>query len=138
MNKTTLRRVPLDTSTDWHQDGAFLGDGIRTVDVWLSLSSCGVDAPGLDIVPRRLDHLVETGTGDAKFSWSIAAAEVERAAGATPVCRPSFEPGDALLFDDLFLHRTACDATMTRERYAIETWFFAPSSYPSAQIPLVF
>jgi hypothetical protein len=25
-----------------------------------------------------------------------------------------------------------------RERYAIETWFFAPSAYPDGQIPLVF
>jgi hypothetical protein len=27
---------------------------------------------------------------------------------------------------------------MTRERYAIETWFFAPSRYPDAQIPLLY
>jgi hypothetical protein len=43
-----------------------------------------------------------------------------------------------LLFDDLFLHRTAVDPAMTRDRYAIETWFFAPSAYPAGQIPLVF
>ena len=28
-NKATLRRVPVKTSTDWHQDGAFLGQDIR-------------------------------------------------------------------------------------------------------------
>jgi hypothetical protein len=56
----------------------------------------------------------------------------------TPPCRPVFEPGDVLLFDDLFLHRTAVDPAMTRDRYAIETWFFAPSAYPAGQIPLVF
>jgi hypothetical protein len=27
---------------------------------------------------------------------------------------------------------------MTRERYAMETWLFAPSSYPDGQIPLVY
>jgi hypothetical protein len=27
---------------------------------------------------------------------------------------------------------------MTRERYAIENWFFGPSSYPDGQIPLVY
>jgi hypothetical protein len=26
---------------------------------------------------------------------------------------------------------------MTRERYAIETWFFAPSAYPEKYVPLV-
>jgi hypothetical protein len=138
MNKSTLRRVPLDTSADWHQDGAFLGEGIRTVNVWLSLSHCGRDAPGLDIVPRRLDQIVETGTEGASFPWSVAPDKVEQAGGASSVVRPIFEPGDVLLFDDLFLHRTAIDPGMTRERYAIETWFFAASTYPGKQIPFVF
>jgi hypothetical protein len=138
MNKSTLRRVPLDTSSDWHQDGAFLGEGIRTVNVWLSLSHCGRDAPGLDIVPRRLDHIVETGTEGASFQWSVAPDKVEQVCGANSVVRPIFEPGDVLLFDDLFLHRTAIEPDMTRERYAIETWFFAASTYPGKQIPFVF
>jgi ectoine hydroxylase-related dioxygenase (phytanoyl-CoA dioxygenase family) len=54
------------------------------------------------------------------------------------VLRPEFAPGDALLFDHLLLHRTAAGEEMTRERYAIETWFFAPSLYPGGQIPLVY
>jgi hypothetical protein len=60
-----------------------------------------------------------------------------RTGRALPVLRPAFEPGDALLFDEPFLHRTAVSPGMTRERYAIETWFFAPSVYPGKQIPLV-
>ena len=132
-----LDSVGLDTSTDWHQDGAFLGDGIRTVNMWLSLSHCGRDAPGLDIVPARLDHIVETGTEGAKFGWSVGPGVVERVSAATPVSRPVFEPGDALFFDDLFLHRTAIDPSMSRERYAIETWFFAPSAYPEKYVPLM-
>ena len=137
IDKCTLRRVGLDTSTDWHQDGAFLGDGIRTVNMWLSLSHCGRDAPGLDIVPARLDHIVETGTEGAKFGWSVGPGVVERVSAATPVSRPVFEPGDALFFDDLFLHRTAIDPSVSRERYAIETWFFAPSAYPEKYVPLM-
>lgn len=138
-NKCTLRRVAVDTTdANWHQDGAFLGDGIRSVNVWLSLSHCGRDAPGLDIVPRRLDRVVETGTEGAIFPWAVGPGVVERVSGENPACRPVFEPGDVLLFDDLFLHRTAVDPAMTRERYAIETWFFAPSAYPEGQIPLVF
>jgi hypothetical protein len=137
VDKCTLRRVGLDTSTDWHQDGAFLGEGIRTVNMWLSLSHCGRDAPGLDIVPGRLDRIVETGTEGAKFSWSVGPGVVDRVSTATPVTRPVFEPGDVLFFDDLFLHRTAIDSAMKRERYAIETWFFAPSAYPEKYAPLV-
>jgi hypothetical protein len=137
VKKCTLRRVPVDSGSDWHQDGAFLGDGIRTVNVWLSLTHCGDTAPGLDLVPTRLP-LVETGTEEAKFDWSVGPAVVERAAGDAGIVRPIFEAGDALLFDERFLHRTAVSPDMTIERYAIETWFFAPSHYPSPQVPIAF
>jgi hypothetical protein len=138
MNKSTLRRVPLDTIGDWHQDGAFLGQGIRTVNVWMCLSNCGRDAPGLDIVPRRLNYIVQTGTEGAIFPWAVSPAMVERACDGLPVARPIFEAGDVLLFDEFLLHRTAVEPGMTRQRYAIETWFFAPSTYPEKQIPFVF
>jgi hypothetical protein len=137
-NKCTLRRVPVDSNTNWHQDGAFLGEEIRTLNLWLALSHCGVDAPGLDIVPRRIDHVLETGTDGAIFDWSVSPNIVDDIAADAPVVRPEFGPGDALLFDQLFLHRTAVSPTMTRERHAIETWFFAPSTYPDGQIPIVF
>jgi len=136
-NKCTLRRVPIDASTEWHQDGAFLGQGIRAVNVWLALSDCGVDAPGLDLVPRRLDAVLETGTGGALFDWAVGPQVVATAAAEAPVVRPAFRAGDALIFDELFLHRTAVGPAMTRSRYAIESWFFAPSTYPDGQVPIV-
>lgn len=136
-NKYNLRRVPTGIPTNWHQDGAFLGQETRSVNLWLALSDCGVDAPGLDLVPRRLDEVVDTGTHDAMFDWSVAQAVVDEVAGDVGVVRPVFAPGDALLFDHLFLHRTALSETMTRERYAIESWFFSPSTFPEGQIPVV-
>jgi hypothetical protein len=137
-NKCTLRRVPVDTSTNWHQDGAFLGRDVRTLNVWLALSPSGVDAPGLDIVPRRLDQILPTGTDGALFDWSVSPAVAEEVAGVGGILRPKFSPGDALLFDHLFLHRTGVSPGMTDERWAIETWFFAPSAYPEGQIPLAY
>ncbi len=137
-NKCTLRRVPVSTNTDWHQDGAFLGGDVRSVNLWLALSRCGVDAPGLDLLPRRLDRVVQTGTEGAVFDWSVSPEVVASLATETPVIRPEFAPGDAMLFDHLLLHRTAVDSTMTRERHAIETWMFAPSRYPDGQIPIVY
>jgi hypothetical protein len=137
VDKCTLRRVGVDTSTDWHQDGAFLGTGtIRTLNVWVALTRCGRDAPGLDVVPTRLDSVVETGTDGAKFTWAVGPGAVERAADVAPI-RPEFEAGDVMFFDELLLHRTAVDARMTQPRYAIETWFFAPSAYPEQYVPLV-
>ena len=143
MRKCTLRRCPADLAhADWHQDGAFLGDDVRSVNVWLALTRCGgtSDSPGLEYVPRRIDHVLETGTKGAFFDWSVGpdlVQEVAAEAGA-PIVRPQFEAGDALLFDDVFLHRTAVAPGLTTDRYAIESWFFAPSTYPSDQIPLVF
>ena len=136
-NKATLRRVPLTSNTDWHQDGAFLGEGIRALNLWVALSECGVDSPGMDLVPKRFDAVVETGTGGAHFDWSVGPETVEVVAADAPPVRPHFQAGDVLFFDDLFLHRTAIDASMTRPRYAIESWFFAPTGYPSGQVPLV-
>jgi hypothetical protein len=136
VDKCTFRRVGRDTGTDWHQDGAFLGTGIRTVNVWLALTDCGQDAPGLDVVPARLDRILPTGTEGAIFSWSVGPGVVAQVADTTPVQRPRFAAGDVLFFDDLFLHRTATDPAMARDRYAIETWFFAPSAFPEQYVAL--
>lgn len=136
LHKSVLRRVSPDTGTDWHQDGAFLGEGIRTLNVWIAMSACGQDAPGLDVVPKRLD-LVETGTEGAYFPWTVSPTLVDHLMEGEPPPRPLFEAGDAILFDHLCLHRTAVDPTMTKDRYATETWCFAPSAYPGEQVPLV-
>ena len=136
-NKCTMRRVPTTANTDWHQDGAFLGSGIRALNIWVALTDCGVDAPGIDVVPRRFESIVETGTGGSIFDWAVGPAVVEKLAVDSPVQRPEFAAGDALLFDELFLHRTGVDPTMANPRYAIESWFFARSSYPEGQVPIV-
>ena len=132
-NKCTVRRVPVDTNAGWHQDGAFLGPGIRAFNVWLALSPCGRDAPGLDLLPRRLDHIVET--GHARFVLRLggrARSRRSRWRRRRRSCAPSSRPATRSIFDDLFLHRTAVEPTMYDDRYAIETWCFAPSAYPRA------
>ncbi len=135
--KTTLRRVEPHGEPDWHQDGAFMGVDIRSVDIWIALSHCGVDAPGLDIVSRRLDGIVDTGTDGADYDWSVGTGMVDRLA-PKGVDQPVFAPGDALLFDHLLLHRTGVHPGMTRSRYAIEAWFAAPSSYPIDQVAIAY
>ena len=137
VQKCTLRKVNPDTGTGWHQDGAFLGD-VRALNVWLALSRCGDIAPGLDVVARRLDEIAPTGTEGAIFDWSVGEGVVERVAGAGGIVRPLFEPGDALLFDEMLLHSTATDPAMTEPRYAIESWFFGLSAFPSEYVPLAY
>jgi hypothetical protein len=53
-----------------------------------------------------------------------------------PIVRPIFEPGDALFFDELFLHQTGSDPGMPRPRFAIENWFFGGSAFPREFAPL--
>jgi hypothetical protein len=137
MNKSTLRRAKPHEGGAWHQDGAFMGD-VRALNVWLSLSHCGDDAPGLNIVPRRLDHIVPTGTEGAVFDWSVSPQVADEVAGEAGPVQPIFEPGDVVLFDELCLHTTGLDPRMTKTRFAIETWFFGPSAFPADYVPLAF
>lgn len=127
-DKCTFRRAVPNGGSSWHQDGAFMGADCRALNLWVTLSECGRDAPSLEIIPRRIDHILKTG---AYFDWDVApeliAAELP---GIDPVV-PELEPGDAFFFDHFFLHRTYRAASMTKTRYALENWFFAPSAYPA-------
>jgi hypothetical protein len=135
VHKTTLRKAAPSIPGAWHQDGFFMGE-VRSLNLWLSLSRCGDEAPGLDIVPRRLHRYVATATEEAVLDYTISQQKVELAAGDTPVIRPIFEPGDALFFDELFLHQTGSDPSMPKHRYAVENWFFAASGFPSEYAPI--
>ena len=135
VHKTTLRKAEPAVSGAWHQDGAFMGP-VRALNMWLALSRCGDEAPGLDLVPRRLEEFVATGTEGAALDWTVSDAEASSAAGQHGVIRPIFEPGDALFFDELFLHQTASDPAMPKPRFAIESWFFGASMFPADYAPL--
>jgi len=132
--KSTLRRTPPDAPAGWHQDGAYYNAPVRALNIWAAFSRCGVEAPSIDIFPRRFDDLVETG-GPGIPDEAISDETAARC-GIASVERPVFEPGDALLFDEMALHRTGVDKTMTETRYAIEMWFFAASMFPHQQVPL--
>jgi hypothetical protein len=134
VQKCTLRKAEPSANGSWHQDGTFMGT-VRSLNVWLSLSHCGDDAPGMDLVPCRLSSLISP--DGERTSIEISEEAAEAAAGEWGIIRPIFEPGDALLFDDVFLHRTAAEG-MTKPRYAVESWFFGPSSFPETYTPVIF
>jgi hypothetical protein len=137
LDKCALRRIDVGDGIEWHQDGAFLGPENGALNVWTTLTDCA-DSPGLELVSRRFDEVVETGTGGAGYDWSTGPDVVERLARTAPVVRPAFAAGDALIFDGLLLHRTAqVVPARARTRYAIENWFFGPSRFPAhQQVPL--
>jgi hypothetical protein len=133
--KTTLRKAEPQVPGGWHQDGKFMGP-VRALNLWLSLSRCGDEAPGLDIVPRRLEHHVTAQTDEAMLDYMVSQRMAEDAAAGKPILRPIFEPGDALFFDELFLHKTGSDPSMPKPRYAIESWFFGGSAFPVEYAPI--
>jgi hypothetical protein len=135
VHKTTLRKADPSVAGAWHQDGFFMGP-VRSLNMWLSLSRCGDEAPGLDLLPRRLDYYVATATEEAALDYTISERRVQEAAAGTPIVRPIFEPGDAIFFDELFLHQTGSDPAMPKPRYAIENWFFGGSAFPAEYAPV--
>lgn len=141
VRKWVLRRVaPIAGESDWHQDGSFMGTAIRSCNLWIALNDCGgdTDTPGIELIPQRLDHIVHTGSHGARFEWVVGPEAIaEFFPGVKPV-RPLFAAGDAVFFDHFNLHRTAWAPHHRHARYAIECWFFAPSSYPKEQIALTF
>jgi hypothetical protein len=137
LQKSTMRRsLPVAELTGWHQDGSFLGAEVRTMNVWVTLTRCGGDhpAPGLEVMPRRFEEILPVeGWSRAGISFDL----IDEIAAETPVVRPTFEPGDAIMFDDTFVHRTFLDPSMTQVRYALECWFFAPSHPAESYLSLV-
>ena len=135
VHKTTLRKADPSVPGAWHQDGYFMGP-VRSLNLWLSLSRCGDESPGLDLLPRRLDYYVATNTEEAALDYTISQSKAEAAAEGTPILRPIFEPGDAILFDEMFLHQTGSDPSMKKPRFAVENWFFGGSAFPTEYAPI--
>jgi hypothetical protein len=127
---------PLHAPHGWHQDGAlgfdFLshpagkfpaGALLPMVTCWMALGPCGVDAPGLEIVTRRLKGLLApAGLLDERVRARFAPGEF---------WRPVLAPGDALLFRGDLLHRTHVTPAMTQDRTSIELRFFPADRCPA-------
>lgn len=136
VKKWVLRRSMLPVAeAGWHQDGAFMGTNINSINMWIPLNSCGGEtgAPGMDIIPLRLYDIISS-TG-AQFDWSVSDKVTAGLQQGEPL-KPVFNEGDAFFFDHFYLHRTQYRTDFNRLRYAVETWFFGETSFPKNQIPL--
>jgi hypothetical protein len=133
--KSTLRRTPPNALSGWHQDGGYFRTEVRAINLWAAFSRCGVEAPSIDMFAKRFDHIVQRGLPGKEDSDAVSDENAARY-GTEHITRLKFEEGDALLFDDMALHRTGVDKTMTKTRYAVEMWFFAASIFPRDQVPL--
>jgi hypothetical protein len=134
-SKWALRRMPKRKIAGWHQEAnVFPKVPLRTMNVWLALTPCGDDSPSLDVVPRREVAVHETGNEGFMFT-NQRFAEV---AGDAPQVSPRYDAGDAMLFDEMLIHRTNTKQEMDAVRYSIESWFFAPAGHPVELGPIVY
>lgn len=137
VKKWVLRRSELPMEeTGWHQDGAFMGTHINTLNLWIPLTECGgtSGAPGMDLVPQRLTE-IQSAEG-ATFDWAVSDDEAIKVSSKGSPVAPVFHAGDAFFFDHFYLHRTQYREDFTKLRYAIETWFFGSRSFPKSQVPI--
>ncbi len=134
VREVTPRLLRGRSGTIWHQDRRILGAGKRALNVWIAFTDAGASRPGLDVVPRRFEQLVPTGTGAALFDWCVGEDTILELAGDTPPVSPVFAPGDAILFDDLFLHAGSVKEGMNEVRASSETWFFPESDVPEGYL----
>lgn len=112
----------------WHQDGVFLGgERIRTLDVWITLTAAGRHSPGLEILPRRVDRILPPG---AMLGWDLSSELIAQHYPGFTTVTPELGPGDAVLFDQLCVHRTGGLEEPTDTRVSIECWMFGPESVP--------
>lgn len=126
-----FRRVePTDTedglglSLPWHQDQTILQAPL--VNLWVPFGACGREAPGLELVTRRLEDRVPTETTGANVysrgGLSIASATVQQRFADTLWC-PEFAVGDAMLFLGSTVHRTSVLPGMTKRRTSVDFRF---------------
>lgn len=124
----------------WHQDGCFMGEGMHVINAWISLCECGGEnpaAPGINLIPRRLNTLCRQGSSNAARYDIIGEDVIDELSIITPVYSPQLAIGDAIIFDHYLLHRTQYySPSMVNPRHAIESWFAGPSSYGKAPSPL--
>ncbi|MCB1706944.1 MAG: phytanoyl-CoA dioxygenase family protein [Halioglobus sp.] len=129
-----------ETGLPWHEDGAFFGGNVGGVNSFLALDTCGVEAVGLGVVARRFTEVLGVKEGERAnlvYNNSLEDEDVVALAGADAVVTPLLEAGDAILIDEMTLHRTGRrPKTGQLPRSWAITWFFAPSRFPAQRHPL--
>ncbi len=138
LQKCTLRTIaPRANPTGWHQDGSFLGEKVRSMNLWVALNECGgsTPAPGMEIIPARLEEIyhIPPDLGATEQALELVQPLVDQYSLAVP----EFAPGDAIMFDEKLMHRTAFGPHLSEIRYALECWFFAPSHSTESYAPLL-
>ncbi len=142
--RTKLRQHRAEThkyaAIPWHQDASFFGRKSWAVNCWAAVTPCGDGNPGLGIIPRRTDqyHGWDPADGRAPLDYGNAMPEAELTAlcEGHPAVEVVLQPGDALLFDEMTVHRTNSRPWRLQQQIVTISWFFRASGFPDWGTPL--
>lgn len=125
----------------WHQDANFFCNQYFAVNCWAAITQCGKDNPGLQVIPRRMTERVGWDSDEAAsltYGNDISRRVIDDLSVNHPVAAPIFEPGDALLFDEMTMHATNPSKWSMPNQIVAISWFFNVARMPSHRTPLIF
>jgi hypothetical protein len=116
----------------FHQDGNYHSRDPREhvgITTWIPLVDAGIDAPGLQFHPYKLEELLPLPPGiTPPYLFADETYCLERF-GDT-LWAPPIPAGDVVLFDSFCVHRTYITPTMTRERQSADVRVFPIHNAP--------
>lgn len=115
----------IQSGVPYHQDAAFMGAHYFALNCWTPLVSCGVDAPGLEVIldGRRKFRRPANADDTTKHPYdqmSFEEKEMRDCYGEDKFWRPALNLGDILLFTNFTFHRTYHTPEMTKDRISLE------------------
>jgi hypothetical protein len=128
-HRTVVKRNEPSAGLPWHQDASFFRGPCGSLDVWTALTECGRTCPSLWLVPRRIERILDESQTTVDASATVE-DEMPQVLEGVEAVRPVLQPGDAILLDEMTVHRTGTGWKAPSREVAV-TWFFAPSRLPA-------
>lgn len=130
----------------WHQDGSYFGEKCFALNCWAAVTECGRNNNGLSLVPRRNHEQLGADAveksknrfGKADLAYGNKVLKEYLPKNADGIKSPYFNAGDAIIFDEMTLHRTAKVDKITLPQIVSISWFFSLSRFPKFKTPLGF
>lgn len=127
---TFRRQAPVggNPPVPFHQDAMFLGQQ-KGLNLWMPLTPCGENHPGLEVVAQPVQVLWESdfvqqgGIPNLEMGYealAIAPQRLEAVFMHDDFWHPIMQPGDVLVFNNLTLHRTYLRPGMQQPRISFE------------------
>ena len=119
-------------SYPFHQDGSYHSrDAAQhtSLTTWIPFVPCGVDAPGLQLYPYKLDEVLPLPDGK-QMPYLFADEEEVLGRFGDRLWAPTMNLGDVLLFDGFTVHRSHITSEMHRERNNADVRVFPKSRLP--------